>query len=65
MSAKQFREFADENLQWARTAKSEKEQRIFLRMAEAWLDVARRWDAESPVDNRARTSISYAAEEAA
>ena len=36
-SAVEYRELADECLGWARTAKSDNERRIFLQMAEAWL----------------------------
>ena len=37
MSAHEFRKYADECLAWAKTTKSDKERRDFLRMAEAWL----------------------------
>ncbi len=40
LSAKEYRELADECLGWARTAKSDKERRIFLQMAEAWVEAA-------------------------
>jgi hypothetical protein len=40
MSAKEFRELADRCLAWAKTAKSDKGQREFLRMAQAWLEAA-------------------------
>jgi hypothetical protein len=36
-SATECREFADESLCWAKTAKSERESAIFLQMAHAWL----------------------------
>ena len=39
-SSKQYREFADECLDWARTARSDRERRIFLQMAETWLQAA-------------------------
>ncbi len=38
----QFRENADECLGWAKTARSDRERRIFLQMAEAWLEAAAR-----------------------
>ena len=41
-SAEEYREFAEECLGWARTARSERERRIFLPMAEAWLEAAAR-----------------------
>ena len=39
-SAKECREFADECMDWAKTARSERQQRIFLEMAETWLRAA-------------------------
>jgi hypothetical protein len=39
-SAKEFREYADECLGWAKAAKSDKERRTFLQMAQAWLEAA-------------------------
>ncbi len=38
----EFRENADECLGWAKTARSDRERRIFLQMAEAWLEAAAR-----------------------
>jgi hypothetical protein len=40
MSAREFREYADACIAWAKTAKSYKECRDFLRMAQAWLEAA-------------------------
>ncbi len=40
MSSKQYREFADECMHWAKTARSDKEKRIFLQMVETWLNAA-------------------------
>ena len=40
MSATEFRENADECMDWARTARSERERAIFLQMAETWLQAA-------------------------
>ena len=40
MSSKKFREFADECMHWAKTARSDREKRIFLQMAETWLNAA-------------------------
>jgi hypothetical protein len=39
-------------LDWARTAKTERERAIFLQMAEAWLDVARRREVNEATDER-------------
>ena len=46
-SAKDYRGLADECLGWARTANSDKERRIFLQMAEAWLGAAAQAEAFS------------------
>jgi hypothetical protein len=40
MSLKEYREFADECTHWAKTARSDREKRIFLQMAETWLEAA-------------------------
>ena len=40
MSSKKFREFADECMHWAKTARSDREKRIFLQMAETLLNAA-------------------------
>jgi hypothetical protein len=37
VSAKEYREFAHECMGWAKTARSDQEQRIFLQMARTWL----------------------------
>jgi hypothetical protein len=39
-SAKEFREYANECLDWARTAKTDRERSIFLQMARTWTEVA-------------------------
>jgi hypothetical protein len=39
---KEYREYADECLGWAKTAKSDKEREIFLQMAQTWLEGAYR-----------------------
>jgi hypothetical protein len=40
MSSKKYREFVDECMHWAKTARSDREKRIFLQMAETWLKAA-------------------------
>ena len=40
MSATEFRENADECMDWARTARSDQERAIFLQIAETWLRAA-------------------------
>ena len=37
-----FRQNAEECIGWARTARSDRERRIFLQMAQAWMDAAAR-----------------------
>ena len=44
MSAKQFREYADECLSSAKTANSDKDRRSFLQMAEIWLKAAAQYE---------------------
>jgi hypothetical protein len=39
---KEYREYADECLGWAKPAKSDKEREIFLQMAQTWLEAAYR-----------------------
>jgi hypothetical protein len=43
-----FYDYADEHFGWAETARTERERAIFLQMAAAWLEVAQRWEADSP-----------------
>jgi len=38
--SKEYRELADECLGWAKTARTDRERRIFLGMAETWLRAA-------------------------
>jgi len=40
VSSKEYREFADECMRWAKTAQSDREKRIFLQTAETWLKAA-------------------------
>jgi hypothetical protein len=49
MSAKEFREYADECIRSAKMAKSVKERRDFLQKAEAWLQAADLWRPHHPV----------------
>lgn len=39
-SAKEFREYADECMGWAKTARSDQEREIFLQMARTWMQAA-------------------------
>ena len=42
VSAKEYREFADECMGWAKTARSNQERQIFTQMAQTWLWAAAR-----------------------
>jgi hypothetical protein len=46
-SAKELRANADECLDWARTARTDRERQIFLQMARAWLEAASRREGAS------------------
>jgi hypothetical protein len=39
-SAKEYREYADECMGWAKSAKTDHERDLFLQMAKAWMDAA-------------------------
>jgi hypothetical protein len=52
LSTSEYYENAEECFDWARTAKTERERAIFLQMAEAWLDVARRREVNEASDER-------------
>ncbi len=43
-SAKEYREFARECMDWARTARSEHERAIFMQMAQTWIEAAARFE---------------------
>lgn len=44
-SAKEYRENAKECLEWAHTARSDRERAIFLQMERVWIEAAERWEA--------------------
>jgi hypothetical protein len=46
-SVQELRAYADEHLDWARTARTDRERRIFLQMAWAWLEIAIRLESVS------------------
>jgi hypothetical protein len=52
VSAKEFREYADECLGWAKTAKSDEERKTFGQMAQAWLEAADLSETPPPVAKR-------------
>jgi hypothetical protein len=53
----EFREFANECLDWAKAAKSDNERDIFLQMAQAWLEVAIRSHVGPSRADRARQEV--------
>jgi hypothetical protein len=48
VSPKELRENAEECMDWARTARSDRERAIFLQMAETWLQAAERLERVQP-----------------
>ncbi len=62
MSAKGYREFADECMGWAKTARSDQERQIFLQMARTWLWAAARLDSDTrlPFPGYANARLSMA-----
>jgi hypothetical protein len=46
-SPKELREYAEESMDWARSARSEKERDIFLQMARTWNEAAARLEAKA------------------
>jgi hypothetical protein len=55
MSAAKFREYAAEHLDWAKTAKSDRERQTFEQMAGAWLEAAALWDEDRTGSSTERT----------
>jgi hypothetical protein len=54
---KEYREYAQECLDWAKTAKSDKEREIFLQMARTWPEAARGAEANrSPRNDTAKVA---------
>jgi hypothetical protein len=39
-SLKEYREYATERVEWAKSAKTDQERDIFLQMAKSWMDAA-------------------------
>jgi len=48
MSAKRFREYADECMGWAKHATSDKDRQNYLQMAETWLRAADHYETARP-----------------
>jgi hypothetical protein len=57
VSSKEYRDFADECLGWAKTAKSDNERDIFLQMAQVWLEAAMRSEEGPTKVHRARHAV--------
>jgi hypothetical protein len=59
MTAKDFREYAEEHLGWAKTARSTKERQTFLQMAQPWLEAADMGNAGvEPTSNVQSSAVS-------
>ncbi len=52
-SAQDYRDYADEHLEWARSAKSEQERMIFRQMALTWWNIARLTEEGRSLENLA------------
>jgi hypothetical protein len=52
-SAQDFRDYADECLEWSKTAKSDRERKIFRQMAETWWNIARLTEQGRSLENLA------------
>lgn len=48
VSTNNYREYADECMDWAKTAKSDNERMIFLQMAQTWLQAAALSEGKDP-----------------
>jgi hypothetical protein len=57
LSSKEFRDFVDECLGWAKTAKSDNERDIFLQMAQFWLEATIRSEVGPTSVDRARHDV--------
>jgi hypothetical protein len=58
ISVEEFRAYADEHLDWARTARTDREREIFLQMARAWLQVAAEADGRILTEPLSPGSVS-------
>jgi hypothetical protein len=58
MTAKEFREYAEEHFGWAKTARSTRERQTFLQMAQAWLEAADLWEAVYGVEQASQEQSS-------
>jgi hypothetical protein len=54
MSAKDFRDYGDECLGWAKTAESEEDRRRHLQMAQTWLKAADHYERARPSRKRSK-----------
>jgi hypothetical protein len=53
-SARQFQEYAEECLDWAKSARSNQEREIFLQMAQTWMEAAMLASKEPALRERRR-----------
>jgi len=50
-TVEEYRAYADECFDWARTARTEKDRHIFLQMADTWLEAAARASVKAQLAN--------------
>jgi hypothetical protein len=64
-ASKEYRDYAGECLDWARTARSERERQIFLQMAQTWLAAAVRADLRNRPATTSRADAAKSDSESA
>jgi hypothetical protein len=57
LPSNEFRAFANECLDWAKSARSDSERDIFLQMAQAWVEAAMRSEVGPTEVDRARHNV--------
>jgi hypothetical protein len=57
LSSQEFRDFANECLDWAKTAQSDNERDIFLQMAQVWIEATVRSEGTPTKVERARHQV--------
>jgi hypothetical protein len=57
LPSNEFRAFANECLDWAKSARSDSERDIFLQMAQAWVEAATRSEVGPTEVDRARHNV--------
>jgi hypothetical protein len=56
-SVEELRAYADEQLGWAKTARTDRERNIFLQMAKTWLEAAAQADGRTPLTEPLPTGL--------